>query len=204
MFSENMFQFIFKSSWNPVSESDGFNSRGLSLLELLITLSIVAIIASIGLPVAEVKYIRDKEQELKYDLKAFRKGIDDFKTANESGTLPKSVVPGDGVDDDGDGSIDEEIWDDIDNDGDTLVDEDLAPEGFPASVWSMVINHKMRRIVDPPMTGIWQYRKSTGPVDTWYDLIGTTLAVQDTSHDIFDIRLSTEATSLSGSRYDTW
>jgi len=177
---------------------------GLSLLELLITLSIVAILATIGLPVAEVKYTRERESELKYDLKTIRNGIDDFKTANESGTLPKAVTPGDGLDNDGDSYIDEEIWDNIDNDGDGSVDEDLAPEGYPTSFSMMIYNHKMRKILNPPLAGTWKYRKSTGPIDQWYELTGESLAVEQAGHDIYDVRLSSEATAIDGSRYDTW
>ena len=36
-----------------------------------------------------------------------------------------SVVPGDGIDNDCDGKIDEEIRDSRDNDGDGVIDEDL-------------------------------------------------------------------------------
>ena len=44
-------------------------------------------------------------------------------------TGPTTPVPNDGIDNDGDGFIDEELIDGVDNDGDGLVDEDTDPPG---------------------------------------------------------------------------
>jgi general secretion pathway protein G len=65
--------------------------RGFTLLELLITLTILAILATAALPVAEVKIIREKESELKYALKQIRQGIDDYKNDPAFAVYPESL-----------------------------------------------------------------------------------------------------------------
>jgi general secretion pathway protein G len=65
--------------------------KGFTLLELLITLTILAILAAAALPVAEVKIIREKETDLKYALKQMRQGIVDYKDDPLFGVYPDSL-----------------------------------------------------------------------------------------------------------------
>jgi len=50
------------------------------------------------------------------------------------GCTPTAAVPGDGVDNDCDGRIDEELGDGLDQDGDTLVDEDTVFEAVAVNL----------------------------------------------------------------------
>ena len=137
------------------------NKKAFSLIELLVTLIIITIAASVIFPVSRISYIREKEDDLKYYLQRFREAIDDFKENNPSdGVGVTLITPGDNVDNDGDGTTDEEIYDGIDNDGDGFVDEDLCSTGYPRSLWILVKNHKLRRIPDEPFGAEWQYRTS--------------------------------------------
>ena len=55
-----------------------FDMRGMTLLELLITMVILAILAAAALPYAEMTMVRGKELELRRSLREIRTAIDRF------------------------------------------------------------------------------------------------------------------------------
>lgn len=61
--------------------------RGFSLLELVVACSIVAILATVALPLARVVVIRHKEAELRYDLREMRDAIDRYRDDALSGKV---------------------------------------------------------------------------------------------------------------------
>ena len=66
-------------------------SKGFTLIELVITVAIVALLASIALPVSELAVQRTKEQELRRTLRQMRDAIDAYKQASDEGRVRKSV-----------------------------------------------------------------------------------------------------------------
>ena len=56
-----------------------FPESGLTLLELIIACSILLILASAALPVARYTIVRQKEAELRYDLRTMRDAVDRYK-----------------------------------------------------------------------------------------------------------------------------
>jgi general secretion pathway protein G len=58
---------------------------GLTLVELIITVAIVAILASAAVPIARFQVKRTKERELRRDLWEMRDAIDRYKDAAEKG-----------------------------------------------------------------------------------------------------------------------
>jgi general secretion pathway protein G len=55
--------------------------RGLTLVELIVTVAILAILASVALPVARFQVKRQNERYLRYDLWMMRDAIDHYKDA---------------------------------------------------------------------------------------------------------------------------
>ncbi len=55
-------------------------TRGLTLIELLVTISVLAILASVALPLHTVTVKRNKELELRRSLRTLRTSMDQFKT----------------------------------------------------------------------------------------------------------------------------
>jgi general secretion pathway protein G len=63
------------------------SERGLTLIELIVTVAILAILASAAVPVARFKVKREKERELRRDLWQMRDAIDHYKDAADRGAF---------------------------------------------------------------------------------------------------------------------
>lgn len=66
-------------------------ARGFTLIELLATLTILAILASLAFPVAELASRRMKEQELRHHLRTLREGIDAYRKAADEGRIQRKA-----------------------------------------------------------------------------------------------------------------
>lgn len=67
--------------------------RGLTLIELIIAMTILAILAAAVLPMAEVTVKRTKELELRRSLRLIRSAIDDYKNDFDKAVEQKKIIP---------------------------------------------------------------------------------------------------------------
>lgn len=69
-------------------ETNATIQKGFTIIELLVTLVIVAILASASLPLAELTVKRNKEAELRRSLRDIRVALDAYKRASDEGKIP--------------------------------------------------------------------------------------------------------------------
>lgn len=66
-------------------------SGGFTFIELTITVAIVALLATIALPLAELSIRRDQEHELRLALREVRTALDAYKQAVDEGRIATSI-----------------------------------------------------------------------------------------------------------------
>ncbi len=164
--------FFLKKNWRK--------SSGLSLLELIITLAILAILVSTSLPLAFNTVKRNREIELRRSLRELRTAIDAYKRYSDS-TVPS---------------------------GQLIPIQERTPSGFPKSLEILskgftpanrVDDKKLRflrRIPVDPTSGIaeWGTKSSTDDPDS----------SSTNDEDVFDVYSKSTEVGLNETKYRDW
>jgi general secretion pathway protein G len=157
------------------------SSRGLTLVELLVTLVILSILAAAALPYAEVTVRREKELELRRALRDVRSAIDGFYEDWRAGRISRTA---------------------------TAASEDGYPRALQVLVDGAdtgdakgTVRRYLRRIPRDPFADA-----RTAPAQQWL-LRGYQDAAESTiwgGRDVYDIRSAADGTALDGTRYQDW
>lgn len=73
------------------SRSLPIRQRAFTLIELVVTVAIVGLLASVAIPLAELSIKRTKEQELRTALRQIRTALDAYKQASDEGRILRTA-----------------------------------------------------------------------------------------------------------------
>lgn len=155
--------------------------RGLTLIELLVSLVILSLLAGAALPFAEKTVQRERELELRRALRDMRTAIDRFHRDWKLGKLSR-----------------------VDN----VASEDGYPrslillvEGVPRAGSTDRHEKYLRRIPRDPFADGTLATSEQWQLIGYQDAADTT---QSSAHDVYDVRSKSERQALDGSRYRDW
>jgi general secretion pathway protein G len=148
---------------------------GMTLLELIIACTILLILSSMALPVARFTVIREREKELRYDLREMRNAIDKYKDLADQQKIRVEV-----------GS------EGYPPDLDTLV-KGVAVGGTGAAGKNIRF---LRKVPVDPMTGHAEW----GLRSVQDDLDSTSWGGKN----VFDVYSKSTGTALDGTKYSDW
>jgi len=148
---------------------------GMTLLELIIACTILLILSSMALPIARFTVIREREKELRYDLREMRNAIDKYKDLADQQKIRVEV-----------GS------EGYPPDLDTLV-KGVALGGAGAGGKNIRF---LRKVPVDPMTG----RAEWGLRSVQDDPDSTSWG----GNNIFDVYSKSTGTALDGTKYSDW
>lgn len=160
--------------------------RGFTLIEMIVTLTVLAILATAAMPIAQTAIQRDKELELRRALREIREALDAYKKLADEKKIE--------VEEDSEG---------YPPDLETLVngvEVQEAQEGKEGGKESGKASKKivrfLRRIPKDPMTGTVEWGLRSYQDDPDSDVWG--------EENVYDIHTKSRAKALDGSRYRDW
>ncbi len=156
----------------------GCCNKGLTLVELLITITILAVLAAAVLPMAEVTVKRTKELELRRSLRMLRTAIDAYKEDFDRAVREKKIIPT------------------LNETGYPKELEDLV-EG---SDWGGLYPYKRRYLRRIPMDPFDEYEAGWGLRSYADDPDSPSWGGED----IYDVYSQSEGTALDGTPYRSW
>ena len=155
------------------------NQSGLTLIEVLVTITILGILASVAVPLSQMTVKREKELELRRSLRGIRSAIDAYKRVSDEGRIKKS--------------IDESGYP---PDLETLVkgvEDASTPDKKTIKFLRRVPRDPMNPDTSLPSEETWGLRSYESDPDS-----------PSEGEDVFDVYSLSEETAIDGTRYDSW
>ena len=148
--------------------------RGFTLLELIVTLALLSLIAGAAIPVARNQIQRQREKELRHNLREIRMAIDSFHN-----TCVKGVFT----------TLESECWD-----GAACYPKQLKclVDGVADARNKDLIHRYLRKLPRDPMTNSFDWGTESSSSD-----VGA-------QEDIFDVFSKSGARALNGTSYKDW
>ena len=152
--------------------------RGLTLLEMILAMAILAVLASVIVPMAEMTAIRGKELELRRSLREIRTAIDDYKADFDRAVEEKKII--------------------------AAIDETGYPESLEVllegSDWGGLYLYKRRYLRRLPKDPFDEYDEGWG-LRSYKDDPDSTFYSGD---DVYDVYSQSQRYALDGTPYNTW
>jgi len=153
-------------------------SAGLTLIELVVALAIMAVLASVVLPMAEVTVQRTKEIELKRALRVMRSAIDDYKADFDEAVLKNKIT--------------------------TSINETGYPEELEVLIegrdWGGLYPYKKKYLRRVPQDPFDEYELGWGFRSYSDDYDSTVWGGED----IYDVFTQSDKVGLDGTPYKSW
>ena len=159
-----------------ISKAEG--QRGLTLLEMILAMAILAVLASVVVPMAEVTAMRGKELELQRSLREIRTAIDYFKADFDKAVEEEKIIK----------AINETGY------------PETLEELVEGSDWGGLYPYKRKYLRRLPQDPFDEYDEGWGlrsyeddPDSTFYS-----------GNDIYDVYSQSSRYALDGTPYNTW
>ncbi len=170
----------------PAKKKMRINSSGLTLIELVITVTILSILAMLVVPMAQMTAKRTKELELKRNLRIIRTAIDDYKKSYDKAVDEKKITPG--------------------------LNSDIPESGYPATLKQLVDgvdfgglykNKKkfLRSIPADPFNPPEHGKEPEWTLRAYSDEADSTIWGGE---DVFDVHSKSTETAIDGTKYNEW
>jgi general secretion pathway protein G len=158
------------------------NNRGLSLIELVVTMVILSILGAMILPSAQMVSRRTKEIELRRTLREIRSALDEYKKNYEQAVFERKIIPS------------------VNKPGGYPETLEVLVDGYDFGGLTSYKKRFLRRIPQDPfhpvMTGEepWGLRSYADAPDSssWG------------GEDVYDVYSLSEGTAIDGTKYKDW
>jgi general secretion pathway protein G len=154
-------------------------ASGFTLVELVITVAIIALLASAAIPVNELAVQRSQEQDLRRALREIRHAIDQYKQATEEGRIRRAI---------GESGYPKRLEDLVEG-----ADDEKSPKKDRIYFLRRIPRDPFHADVSAPASATWGKRSYASPPDDPRE-----------GEDVFDVYSLAAGKGINGRPYRDW